>query len=344
MKTTREMIPMINRSIKIFKTMLAAAVCAAAALCAAGCGSTDSSALAGDGSRIQVVCTTFPAYDWVRELTRGREDGFEVTYLLEQGTDMHSFQPTAEDILRISQCDLFVYVGGESDKWAEDAIKGATNKEMKAFSLLGELGSSAKTEEVKEGMQAEHEEETEHDDAPEYDEHVWLSVKNAKTLCEKLSAELQTIDADNKETYAADLSAYLEKLTALDSDIRALADRAKNKTLIFGDRFPFRYFTDDYGFDYYAAFAGCSAETEASFETVTFLAAKIDELGAKTVYTIENSDQRIAQAVIDSSKAKDAKTAVLDSIQSVSADRIAAGETYLSIMQKNLDTLKETVE
>ena len=331
----------------VIRKAIAALLCGAVALGAASCGSGDSvSSIAGDPDKIQVVCETFPAYDWARELTRGREDRFEITYLLEKGTDMHSFQPTAEDILRISKCDLFIYVGGESDKWTEDALAGASNKDMKKIAMLKTVGDAAKTEEVKEGMQAEeeeHEEHGEHSEAPEYDEHVWLSVRNAETVCESIASELSELDKDGSETISSDLAAYKEKLDKLDKNFKALADSAKSKTLIFGDRFPFRYFTEDYGFDYYAAFAGCSAETEASFETITFLAGKVDELGAKTVYTIENSDGKIAQAIIDSTKSKDAKTAVLDSIQSVNADRVKSGETYLSIMQKNYEVLKDTV-
>ena len=330
-----------------FRKITAALLSGAVALGAASCGSGENvSSIGGDPDKIQVVCETFPAYDWARELTRGREDRFEITYLLEKGTDIHSFQPTAEDILRISKCDMFVYIGGESDRWTQDALAGASNKKMKKLALLETVGPSAKTEEVKEGMQAEeeeHEESGEHSEAPEYDEHVWLSVRNAAAVCEKMAAELSELDEAGRDTISADLSAYKEKLDALDRDFKALADGAKNRTLIFGDRFPFRYFTEDYGFDYYAAFAGCSAETEASFETVTFLSGKVDELGAKTVYTIENSDGRIARAVIDSSKAKDAKTAVLDSIQSLNSDRVRSGETYLSIMQKNYEVLKDTV-
>lgn len=345
-----------------FRKTIAALLCGAVALGTASCGSGESaspmaSSFAGDPNKIQVVCQNFPAYDWVRELTKGREDKFEITYLLDKGTDMHSFQPTADDVLRISGCDLFVYVGGESDKWAEDAIAGASNKNMKAVSLLKTIGSAAKTEEVKEGMQAEeehdhdheeesgehHDEHSEHSEAPEYDEHIWLSLKNAGTVCDLLASELSELDKEGKDTVSGNLSAYREKLNALDSQFKSLADGAKNKTLIFGDRFPFRYFTEDYGFDYYAAFVGCSAETEASFETITFLAAKADELGAKNIYKIESGDGRIAQAIIDSTKSKDAKIVTLDSIQSVNADRVKNGETYLSIMQKNYEVLKETV-
>ncbi|MBR6873944.1 MAG: zinc ABC transporter substrate-binding protein [Ruminococcus sp.] len=338
------------------RKMIAAALCGAVALGMASCGNASSSSAdgstvsaaspAGSSDKKQIVCTAFAAYDWARELTKGT-DNVEITYLLGKGVDMHSFQPTADDILKISTCDLFVYVGGESDEWAEDALANATNKDIRRVALLPAIGSAAKTEEVKEGMQGEEEEEEEHeghDEAPEYDEHVWLSVRNAKTICEKMTEELSAVDKDNADSYKNNLAAYSEKLDKLDGDFKALADGAKNKTLIFGDRFPFRYFVEDYGFDYYAAFVGCSAETEASFETVTFLAGKVDELNADTVYTIENSDGKIANTIIESSKAKSAQTAVLDSIQSVTTDRINNGETYLSMMEKNLEVLKQHVK
>ena len=347
----------------VIRKILAAALCGAMALGAAGCGDSNSSgaaSLTGDPSKKQIVCTAFPAFDWVRELTRDKSDRFEITYLLDKGVDMHSFQPTAEDILKISTCDLFVYVGGESDEWARDALANATNKNIRSVALLDAIGSAAKTEEVKEGMQGEdehdheheesgehHEEESgehEHDEAPEYDEHVWLSVKNAKTICQKLTDELSAMDAEYASVYKTGLDNYSSKLDTLDSTFKSIADSAKNKTLIFGDRFPFRYFTEDYGFDYYAAFVGCSAETEASFETIAFLAGKLDELKADTVYIIENSDGKLAQAIIDSSKDKIAKTAVLDSIQSVTKERIDNGETYLSIMEKNCSVLREHVK
>ncbi|MBQ1536814.1 MAG: zinc ABC transporter substrate-binding protein, partial [Ruminococcus sp.] len=187
----------------------------------------------------------------------------------------------------------------------------------------------------------EHEDEHEHhheEGEEEYDEHVWLSVKNAKNICGAIEKELEAIDPDNAADYKANLESYTAKLDELDLSFKTLADGASSKTLVFGDRFPFRYFVDDYGLDYYAAFIGCSAETEASFETIAFLADKVNELDCGTIFTLENSSKDIANAIISAS-GKSVDIAELNSLQSVSADDIAGGANYLSLMQKNYDVL-----
>lgn len=306
----------------------------------AGCGSTAKAE--SNDKKLSIVCTTFSGYDWAREITAGT-DNCEITYLLTNGVDMHSYQPTAEDIMMISKCDMFIYVGGESEEWAEDALAESINKDMKVIKFLDVKGLESKEEEVKEGMQGEEEEENENEDI-EYDEHVWLSLRNAEVLCGEITRELCELDSENENSYRASLAAYTQKLDKLDNDIKTLVDSARNKTLIFGDRFPFRYFVDDYGLDYYAAFVGCSAETQASFDTITFLAKKVNETGVDTVFTIENSDSNIAQAVIENTDSKDQKIAVLDSIQSVDAEHIHTGTTYYNIMEKNYETLKEALE
>ena len=223
--------------------------------------------------KIRIVTTIFPEYDWVREILGDKADSAEITMLLDNGVDLHSYQPTADDLIKLSDCDLFVYVGGESDEWVEDALKSAANRDRKVIRLLDALGDSVKEEETVEGMQ---EEEEDHEEK-EYDEHVWLSLKNAKTLVGAISAALQELDPGNKDTYAANADAYGQKLSALDAEYQKAVSAGTYKTLLFGDRFPFRYLVDDYGLSYYAAFAGCSAESEASFETVSFLARKVDE-------------------------------------------------------------------
>ncbi len=544
---------MLKKKIGIYALILAMA---AAGL--AGCGTAEkayssekplskSGDKEGDKS-FSVVCTIFPEYDWTKEILGEHADDAEITYLLDNGVDLHNYQPTADDILKISSCDLFVYVGGESDEWVENALAEANNEDMKVVELMDILGDSAKVEELKEGMQedehehdhdhskevstfeddevkdrslsdwagewqsayplvldgsldeawehksedgsmtaeeykdhytigyktdissvkidgdnitftyddgktvssdyeytgyfiqnwstgtkaamyrfeavdkesgapvyiefndhmiepekAEHfhlrmsnesydaivdpegnwptffdaaltpdevcdevighghsdededEEEHEHEDEheeehedehehhheegeEEYDEHVWLSVKNAKTICGAIEKELEAIDPDNAADYKANLESYTAKLDELDNSFKTLVDGAFSKTLVFGDRFPFRYFVDDYGLDYYAAFIGCSAETEASFETIAFLADKVNELDCGTIFTLENSSKDIANSIISAS-GKSAEIAELNSIQSISADDIANGTSYLSIMQKNYDVL-----
>ena len=536
---------MLKKKIGIYALILAMA---AAGL--AGCGTAEkanssekplskSGGKEGDKS-FSVVCTIFPEYDWTKEILGEHADDAEITYLLDNGVDLHNYQPTADDILKISSCDLFVYVGGESDEWVENALAEANNEDMKVVELMDVLGDSAKVEELKEGMQedehehdhdhskevstfeddevkdrslsdwagewqsayplvldgsldeawehksedgsmtaeeykdyytigyktdissvkidgdnitftyddgktvssdyeytgyfiqnwstgtkaamyrfeavdkesgapvyiefndhmiepekAEHfhlrmsnesydaivdpegnwptffdaaldpdevcdevighghsdededEEEHEHEDEhehhheegeEEYDEHVWLSVKNAKTICGAIEKELEAIDPDNAADYKANLESYTAKLDELDNSFKTLVDSASSKTLVFGDRFPFRYFVDDYGLDYYAAFIGCSAETEASFETIAFLAEKVNELDCGTIFTLENSSKDIANSIISAS-GKSAEIAELNSLQSISADDIANGTSYLSIMQKNYDVL-----
>ena len=182
-----------------------------------------------------------------------------------------------------------------------------------------------------------------HDHGEEADEHVWLSLKNAKTLVGAISNALQEFDPDNKDTYATNAAAYIEKLSALDGAYQSAVDGAAHKTVLFGDRFPFRYLVDDYGLRYYAAFAGCSAESEASFETVSFLAKKVDELGLSCVLTIEGAQHRIAETIVQNTAGKKQKVLTMDSMQSTTSKDVANGATYLSVMEKNLSVLKEAL-
>ena len=486
-----------------------------------GCGKKNNAETGeSDSNKLSVVTTIFPEYDWVREILGGKAESTDLTMLLDNGVDLHSYQPTADDIVKISDCDLFIYVGGESDEWVKNVLKNAVNKKMKVINLLEMLGDSVKMEEIVEGMQedghdhghshdeqltendiedrtlsdfagawkslhpfllngdldrfCEHRAEEDEDssttkdtyfekykaswqcdaekisingdtitftyadgktvsaeyiyagyqpkrndegkirsvryqfettsaDAPKYvqfndhghepgeaehfhiyfgndgfdalmsaktnpffvkdalsvedildelmghdhgeekDEHVWLSLKNAQTLCVTLADALCAIDPDNKNTYIANAAAYRDKLAALDADYKATVDGAAHKTVLFGDRFPFRYLVDDYGLRYYAAFAGCSAETEASFETVSFLAKKVDELGLPCVLTIEGAQHRIAETIVQNTAGKNQKVLTMDSMQSTTSKDVANGTTYLSVMEKNLSVLKEAL-
>lgn len=306
----------------------------------------------GEGKKIKVVSTIFPSYDWAKEVVGDLKDSYDFTLLLDKGTDLHSYQPTADDIAKIAEADLFIYVGGESDGWVDDALKVATNKDMKVINLVEVLGDKAKTEEVVEGMQAEEEEEHSGEIAEggeaceenEIDEHVWLSLKNASGYVKSIEEALADIDKNNAATYEKNASAYISKLNDLDKEYKDVVDASTNKTVLFGDRFPFRYLVDDYGLKYYAAFVGCSAETEASFNTVVFLANKVDELNLGDVLTIENSDGKIAKTIIDNTKDKNKNVDVLNSMQSVTAKDVEAGETYLKIMQSNLEVLKKVLK
>ena len=490
----------------------------------AGCGKKNAAEKGeSDSNKLSVVTTIFPEYDWVKEILGDKAGSTDLTMLLSSGVDLHSYQPTADDIVKISDCDLFVYVGGESDGWVDDALKNAANKNMKVINLLDVLGDSVKTEEVVEGMQetehahdhskevstfedhevqdrslsdwegswqsaypfaldgtlddafaamaeegemtadeyktyyqngyktditniniegdhiaftyedgkkvgsdykyigyyiqnwstgtkaamyrfeavdrtsgapiciefndhmiesaapehfhirmsnesfdaivdpekswptffpadmtgedlCEHMEGHGHDHEEEADEHVWLSLKNAKTLVDAISNALQELDPDNKDTYAANTSAYIEKLSALDGAYQSAVDGAARKTVLFGDRFPFRYLVDDYGLRYYAAFAGCSAESEASFETVSFLAKKVDELKLPCVLTIEGKNHKIAETIVENTAEKNQKILTMDSMQSTTSEDVANGTTYLSVMEQNLGVLKEALD
>lgn len=301
----------------------------------AGCGKQNDT---NQTDKLSIVTTIFPEYDWVREILGEKADNAEITMLLDNGVDLHSYQPTADDIVKISDCDLFIYVGGESDEWVEDALRNAANGNMKVINLLEVLGDSVKTEEIVEGMQ---EEEYEYEE--EADEHVWLSLKNAKMLVRVISKALQELDPNNKDIYAANADAYVKKLSALDAEYQAAVDAASNKTILFGDRFPFRYLVDDYGLRYYAAFVGCSAETEAGFETISFLAKRVDELKLPCVLTIEGAQHKIAETIVRNTTAKNQRVLTMDSMQSTTSKDVKNGTTYLSVMEKNLSVLKEAL-
>lgn len=332
-----------------------------------GCGSSEQAAT-GNEDQFNIVCTMFPQYDWVKQIV-GDTEGVEVTLLLDEGVDMHSYQPTAQDIVTISNSDLFIYVGGESDRWVETVLAGNVNPDMKVINLMNSLGSEVKAEEIVEGMEHTHDETCDHEHTEEehtheeadthehaeeehvhehteeatYDEHIWLSTRNAAALCEDIYEELVAIDATHKEGYTQNLDAYLEQLYTLDTAYKEVVQAAKYDTVLVGDRFPFRYLTDDYDLDYYAAFTGCSADTEASFDTVVFLAEKMDELQLPAVLVIEGSDQTLAKTIISSTQAKNQKVLALNSMQVVRKQDLSEGMSYISVMEDNLEVLKEAL-
>lgn len=297
--------------------------------------------------KLKIVATTFPQYDWVREILGEDPTHVELILLLEDGVDLHSYQPTASEMIMLSTCDLLIYTGGESDEWIADALKNAQNLDMVVINLLDVLGDAAKKEALVEGMEpepGEHSAENdEHNPDNAFDEHIWLSLRNAQLLCRYIADQLRDIDKPNAEEYASNADAYIAQLAQLDAQYTKMVADAACHTLLFGDRFPFRYLADDYGLNYYAAFAGCSAETEASFETVIFLAEKIDELSLDHILVIETSDQALAKTIIKSAKNTGCNVLVLNSIQSVSAADLSDGISYLSLMQYNLTVLTEAL-
>ena len=327
----------------------------------------------GNSNKISIVCTTFPQYDWVKNILGEEAEHFNVTLLLDNGVDMHSYQPAVKDIATAGSSDLFIYVGGESDTWVEDALKEAKNKDLKAINLMETLDNFVKEEEVVEGMQEErkslghsHEKSSKEkqeqtqkeshensqeingqkeaaDEEPEYDEHIWLSIRNAEIMVKNIEKAIEQLDSDNAKVYQNNAENYIKKLDTLDKQYANTIQNAKYKAILFGDRFPFRYMADDYDLKYYAAFAGCSAETMAGFETVTFLAKKADELRLPVILTIENSDGRIVEAVKSNTTKKNQKILAMNSLQSVTKEQIADGITYLQVMQENLSVLSEAL-
>lgn len=357
---------------KIIAALLAAAL---AGLCLSACnvqtadGANGTEGLGNQknaaGKRLHIVATTFPEYDWVRQILGDAADGVELTLLLADGVDLHSYQPSVGDIAKIANCDLFLHVGGPSDGWVHDALQTGGNPERTVINLLEVLGEAVKGEEIVEGMQHEdghghsHDEDDHDDDghareeaygkaaagggASVADEHVWLSLKNARTVSSHIAEVLERIDPDHAPVYAKNAEAYVGELEALDAAYRETVAHAQNRVLVFGDRFPFRYLTDDYGIDYYAAFPGCSADTEASFETVVFLAQKTNALGLRYLLVTESSDLALANTIKENTDGRDQEILSLNAMQSVKAEDIASGATYLSIMEQNLAVLKKAL-
>ena len=285
--------------------------------------------------RLSIVATTFPEYDWVKKIV-GNDSLFEIT-LLEKGVDLHSFEPTPENILQISKADLFIYVGGESDEWVEKALENPQNPNRKVVNMMQVLGEKVKAEQIVEGMEEEHH----HEEGEEMDEHVWLSLQNASILVRHIADSLVALSPEKKEMIAANANAYREKLEALDAEFAKVI--VPGKTILFGDRFPFRYLVDDYKISYYAAFVGCSAETEASFKTIAFLAKKVDELNLKTIFVLESRTHKIAETIRDNTKSKDQQILPLHSIQSISDLDLQNGVNYYRLMQQNLEVLKRAL-
>ncbi|MBO4927200.1 MAG: zinc ABC transporter substrate-binding protein [Clostridiales bacterium] len=330
--------------------------CFLAAFCLAASVSACKHSVKGTEKKLSIVTTIFPEYDWVMSILGEEKDVADVTMLLDNGVDLHSYQPSAEDILKITSCDMFIYVGGESDEWVEDVLKESSNKDMVVIDLLEVLGDQVKEEEVVEGMEHEHDHDEDHDhdhdheedhdhehEEVEYDEHVWLSLRNAKTFCVRIESELEKLDPAHKDSYKKNLDAYVAELDSLDAEYQKVVGSAAKKTILFADRFPFRYLTDDYGLTYYAAFAGCSAESEASFETIVFLAQKVDELDLGVVLTIEGAKHKIAETVVENASKEGVRILVMDSLQSVTGSDVKNGVSYISVMKSNLEVLKEAL-
>jgi zinc transport system substrate-binding protein len=293
------------------------------------------------GPKIKVITTIFPTYDWVRQIV-GEEHmhRFDVSFLTDSGVDLHSFTPTVSDIAAIKTGDVFIYLGGHSEGWVNDVLRSAPPS-LATVNLIAVL----------EGQVLEGEEyacdpdcDDDHDHGqPHTDEHVWISLKRAQRMCQAIAEVLMQADPDNAQAYQYNLEAYQARLSALDDAYQAVADTAVHKTLVVADRFPFRYMMLDYGLRHYAAFAGCSAETEASFAVIISLANKIDQLGLGAVVVTESANGQLANAVINNTADKNQRVLVMDALQSVTTADIQNGATYLSIMESNLNVLADAL-
>ena len=316
-----------------------------------------------DGNeKIQVLCTDFPQYDWARNII-GRTDKIELSMLFKNGADAHSYQPSANDIIRITHSELLVYNGGASDKSIEDILDSSAQKTDR-FSCMNIVSDSILNEddlhiEHDHEHEHEHEHELEHqhshehhhndgesadnEDYDESDEHIWLSIKRVQRICAALGEKFAQIDPDNAETYRTNANIYCMILDALDGEYTQTVNSAKKNDIIVADRFPFLYLAKDYGLNCHAAFPGCSAETEASFKTVVSLANELDELNLSYIVTTDNPTSETASAVIKASGRTDVQTVTLNSLQGVTDNDISNGLTYISAMTQNLDVLKRVL-
>ena len=323
---------------------------------------TANSVFAAQAPRLRIITTTFPLYDWTRQILGNQLKDVELIQLQDNGVDLHNFQPSVRDIARIAQCDLFVFVGGESDEWAETALRSQRNPRCIAVNLLTELGDAAREEAHLEGMEEhdhdhgeekhdhdhhhgedKHDHDHHHGEEHELDEHVWLSLRRASRLCQAIADRLAKLDPSHSAEYQSNCQAYQSRLRSLDKRYADTVKTAHEKKLLFADRFPFRYLADDYGLTCFAAFSGCSAETEASFKTIVFLASKVDEFSLPAVLVLESRQHKIAETVVRTAKSKGVKILTVDSLQSATSRDARKGKTYLATMEQNLTVFQDAL-
>ena len=312
--------------------LLVVAILCMAALTA--CGQKAKSA--DQDGKINVIATIFPEYDFLRQIGG---DHLNLTMLLTPGAESHSFEPTPQDIKEVANSDLFVYVGGDSDAWVDSILDSVDTTQTEVVTLMDCV--TLKEEEVAEGMTPEEEEETEgSEEETEYDEHVWTSPKNAVLIVQKLCDNLCKIDPKNADDYKQNTKDYVAKLNDLDAEFQDVVDHAKRTEIVVGDRFPFRYFVDAYGLTYYAAFPGCSTDTEASAATIAFLTDKVKQDEIPVVFHIELSNEKVCDSICESTGAK---SELLNAVHNVSKKDFEAGITYMDLMEHNVEVLKEAL-
>lgn len=312
------------------KKIISVILCMAAVLTlCCSCGTKETKK---DDGKLNVVTTIFPPYDFAKNV--GGES-VNVSMLLKPGMESHSYDPTPQDIIKIQECDLFIYTGGESDEWVKDILESSDKKPKKVLAMMDIVDTVE--EETVEGMEKEDEDDS---DEIEYDEHVWTSPKNAINITASITNALCQLDENHQASFNQNLMTYRRELLLLDNSFHEVTDNAKRKTIVFGDRFPFRYLADEYDLKYYAAFPGCSSETEPSPSTVSFLIDKVREEKIPVVFSIEFSNGKVADTICESTGAK---KLTLHSCHNVTQDEFDNGISYLSLMQKNVQALKEAL-
>ncbi len=320
-----------------------------------GCSSSE---VLENSDKPSIVCTAFPQYDWTLQILGDRAEDFNVTLLNHQGTDMHSFQPTAANMVSMANCDLFIHIGGYSEGWVAAALESAGNDHAQVLTLLDHV--EARAEEFTEGMEHNHDHDHGHEaDADanadeghghgedaheeELDEHLWLSLRCAQDACDAITEAICQLDPADADVYQANAAAYKEQLHHLDHEFEEAVHEADTNVVLFADRFPFRYLTDDYHIEYLAAFPGCSAETEASFETILYLSEEMEAHQLTCAVILEGSKEDFAKTVVGNTDVENPRILTLNSMQSVNQRHIDAGVTYLGIMEENLTVLKEAL-
>lgn len=303
-----------------------------------GCGANVEES--NDSDKLNVVTTIFPAYDFAREVT-GEEA--EVTMLLQPGTEAHTYEPTPKDIKAIQNCDVFIYTGGENDVWVEDILSTMDTSDMVQIRMV-DCVETLEEAELEGTEEHEHEEEHSHeegeDHAHEIEEHVWTSPVNSMAIVDTIADKLAEKDSENAEIYRKNAKAYLTELENLNQKFKDVVAEAEQKTIVFGDRFPILYFAEEYELSYYAAFPGCASDTEPSASTIAFLTDKVKNENIPVVFKIELSNGKVAETIAESTGAK---VLTFETCHNLTREDFENGETYLTLMERNVETLKEAL-
>jgi zinc transport system substrate-binding protein len=289
---------------------------------------------------LNIVCTTYPVYDWVTNLVEG-VDGVNVSYLLNDGVSSHSYEPSADDIIEIGKADLFIFNGGESEEWVESVLETANIEGQEVLCLMDYLKEANMAVPVPHIEGSTYFTEEEHEDDVEYDEHIWLSIKNAGSLVDVIAGKLSLMDSQNSGRYTSNSVNYIAKLTSLDDEYTSMTLSSPSNTWVFASMFPFAYMANDYGITTYAAFSGCSASSEVSFDTITFLSKKVDELGVTHVIVPVGNDTDIEETIAENTNAGSLEVVSIDTLHAITQEEADSGEvSYLSTMKNNLELLK----